>query len=131
MLRLGKPITIATQIVETTASIIFKNEEIIITKIDEKSFGHFFKKRTIQNEHVWSIYYLEDYEYFNLSRTRTILIEKYQKKGHLYWHYDFYEPVQLIGKGSELDGYEEMFSELLERNSIFTPETTLILKRTL
>lgn len=126
MIKLGNPILVSDKIADTTAVIIFNNEELIITEVGNDSYGHKLFKS--QNELRWTVkYFIESNICF---QTRDVLFEKYKKKlGYFYCNYDFYEPVKVLGKGSELKGYEELFYELKERNSIFTPEKTLILKR--
>lgn len=126
MIKPGRVIQTAGQIAEKTSSILFDDEELILTEVSYKSYGH--KIKVINN--VWHIEYLEDYEYFKEYVTRKVLIEKTKKFSYLYWYYHFYEPIEIIGKGSELEQYKKLFSVIRkDYGGVFAPETTLVLKR--
>lgn len=125
MIKPGKPITINKSIADTTTTIVFRNEELILTQVSSKSYGH---KLKVIND-VWGIMYLEDYGLYDSFTTRKVLIEKNESFSYLYWYYNFYEPVEIIGKGSEIEKYKEMFFYIQLLSDTYTPEKTLILRR--
>ena len=126
-------IVVSEDIADTSCVIIFDNEELILTEIDIKQFNHSIRKNdSIQDGHefVWSLYYHVDANYFNENLTRNVLIEKtYPIYAWLYWKYNFYEPIEIIGKGSDVPKYENLFSEIKANGGTYIPEKTLILKR--
>lgn len=128
-------IEVDRSIVETTTIVDFFDEELILTEINIKDFGHTVFKSNAENiPHRYYIKYHRDDNYFSPIFSRKVLIEK---KTNLYswlhWNYNFFEPIEIIGKGCELKQYELLFLFLANNNrlsfNLFTPETTLILKR--
>lgn len=128
MIELSKNnIQVSREIANTTSVLIFDNEEIILTHINKKHFGHIITKNNDQ-ERGWSINYLINNDKYNIL-TRNIIIEKEEKKCYFGCHYTFYEPIEIIGKGNELPQYENLFKKLENLGSIYTSETTLLLRR--
>ena len=129
--KLGEPILVHKEIANYTAVIIFEGEEIILTKINIKEFNH--KVIHYPELESWSIYYYIDDNYFSEKLTRYVLFEKTHKiYCWFYYQYNFYESIEVIGKGSEVNGYEKLFAELKTfepETTTFEPETTLILRR--
>lgn len=126
-------IEVDRSIVTTTTMVDFFDEELILTEISIKDFGHtIFKSNSEDIPHRYYIKYHRDDNYFSPIFSRKVLIEK---KTNLYswlhWNYNFFEPIEIIGKGCELKQYELLFLFLANNssNNSFTPETTLILKK--
>jgi hypothetical protein len=113
-----------------TAIVIYNNEEIILTDIDIITFNHKIKTHIIDNTQVWAIRYFKDDDYFNKALQRYVLFEKtHDRYVWFVWQYNFYEPIEIIGKGSEIQKYEKLFLEIKENGGTFVPERTLLLRR--
>lgn len=123
-------ILVDNNIASTTTMVDFYDEELILTEINAKDFGHSIFESTYKDRIKYYVKYHRDDNYFSPILFRKVLIEK---KLNLYiwlhWQYNFFEPIEIIGKGSELKKYESLFQFLNHTDFNFKPETTLILKK--
>ncbi len=123
-------IIVSSNISKTTAVIIFNDEEIILTEVDATTFNHTITSYTNDNNQVWTIRYFKNDNYFNDALQRHVLFEKtHVRYGWFSYYYDFYEPIEIIGKGSEIIEYEKLFLEIEQAGGTYIPEKTLLLKR--
>lgn len=124
-------IIVSEHIVDTTAVIEFDGEELILTEISIKDYAHTIHLYERNNVSVWTIMYLRDDNYFNEFVTRKILFEKTQHIKYCWfnWHYDFYEPVEIVGKGNQVWKYKQLFIDIANNGGTFVPEKTLLLRR--
>jgi hypothetical protein len=101
------------KIAETTRIVERNGETVVLCEIFRRDTTDF---RISEHDGVYSMNYISKY-WYNPKEP------EFNKPARLYWHYDFYFPVEAIGKGDEVMGYEDIYD-----GTDFDPETTVILR---